>query len=131
MPAKSAEQILFRIKNLRRNMNFETISQEDSSSIDDCQPSGLNPIQQFLKTGNIINQIFFSSQFFLLKFFYFIQIYKLCFLSSLRSFYNFCWTLSRGCFTFTFWLFWKDLDQTWHLPRIFYSMMLNYSHEEP
>ena len=25
----------------------------------------------------------------------------------------------------------KDLDQTWHLPSIFYSMIQNYSHEEP
>ena len=24
----------------------------------------------------------------------------------------------------------KDLDQTWHLPCIFHSMILNYSHEE-
>ena len=25
----------------------------------------------------------------------------------------------------------KDLDQTWQLPCIFYSMIQNYSHEEP
>ena len=25
----------------------------------------------------------------------------------------------------------KDLDQSWHMPCIFYSMIQNYSHEEP
>ena len=25
----------------------------------------------------------------------------------------------------------KDPDQTWHLPSILYSMVQNYSHEEP